>query len=92
MSCGIKSDQNDLKGVLGDECQDYDEVALTNGWPLQGPDRSEGFEELRNTEKSTHPMAFPSLRHSGVIYKLNHGDLKVTRGGTGHAENDMIYT
>ena len=37
-------------------------------------------------------MVFHSLRHSSTTYKLklNHGDLKVTQGDTGHAEIDMI--
>jgi integrase len=38
------------------------------------------------------PVAFHALRHSSTTYKLhlNHGDLKTTLGGMGHAQMDMI--
>ena len=73
-----KKSQEELKGFLGDEYQDFDlVVALPNGRPC----------ENRIIEKE-----FSLLRHSSTTYKLklNHGDLKATQGDTGHAEIDMI--
>ena len=87
-----KASQDELRGFLGDEYQDYDlVVALPNGRPCEDRIILKEFEKLR--EKAGLPrVVFHSLRHSSTTYKLklNHGDLKATQGDTGHAENDMI--
>ena len=87
-----KTAQDELRGFLGDEYQDYDlVVALPNGRPCEDRIILKEFEKLR--EKAGLPrVVFHSLRHSSTTYKLklNHGDLKATQGDTGHAEIDMI--
>ena len=87
-----KNAQDELRGFLGDEYQDYDlVVALPNGRPCEDRIILKEFEKLR--EKAGLPrVVFHSLRHSSTTYKLklNHGDLKATQGDTGHAEIDMI--
>ena len=87
-----KKSQDELKGFLGDEYQDFDlVVALPNGRPCEDRIILKSFEKLR--EKAGLPkVVFHSLRHSSTTYKLklNHGDLKATQGDTGHAEIDMI--
>ena len=87
-----KASQDELRGFLGDEYQDYDlVVALPNGRPCEDRIILKEFEKLR--EKAGLPrVVFHSLRHSSTTYKLklNHGDLKATQGDTGHAEIDMI--
>ena len=87
-----KKSQDELKGFLGDEYQDFDlVVALANGRPCEDRIILKSFEKLR--EKAGLPkVVFHSLRHSSTTYKLklNHGDLKATQGDTGHAQIDMI--
>ena len=87
-----KASQDELRGFLGDEYQDYDlVVALPNGRPCEDRIILKEFEKLR--EKAGLPrVVFHSLRHSSTTYKLklNHGDLKATQGDTGHAQIDMI--
>lgn len=87
-----KKSQDELRGFLGDEYQDFDlVVALPNGRPCEDRIILKEFEKLR--EKAGLPrVVFHSLRHSSTTYKLklNHGDLKATQGDTGHAEIDMI--
>ena len=84
--------QNELKGFLGGEYQDFDlVVALPNGRPCEARIINKEFVLLK--EKAGLPnVVFHSLRHSSTTYKLklNHGDLKATQGDTGHAEIDMI--
>ena len=80
-----KKAQDELRGFLGDEYQDYDlVVALPNGRPCEDRIILKEFEKLR--EKAGLPrVVFHSLRHSSTTYKLklNHGDLKATQGDTG---------
>ena len=87
-----KSSQDELRGFLGDEYQDYNLViALPNGRPCDERLIHKAFAELK--ERAELPnVVFHSLRHSSTTYKLklNHGDLKATQGDTGHAEIDMI--
>ncbi len=87
-----KKAQDELRGFLGDEYQDYDQVvALPNGRPCEDRIILKEFQKLR--EDAGLPRGvFHSLRHSSTTYKLklNHGDLKATQGDTGHAEIDMI--
>ena len=87
-----KTSQEELKSFLGDEYQDFDlVVALPNGRPCENRIIEKEFSLLK--QKAGLPnVVFHSLRHSSTTYKLklNHGDLKVTQGDTGHAEIDMI--
>lgn len=87
-----KKSQEELKSFLGDEYQDFDlVVALPNGRPCENRIIEKEFSLLK--QKAELPnVVFHSLRHSSTTYKLklNHGDLKVTQGDTGHAEIDMI--
>ena len=87
-----KTSQEELKSFLGDEYQDFDlVVALPNGRPCENRIIEKEFSLLK--QKAGPPnVVFHSLRHSSTTYKLklNHGDLKVTQGDTGHAEIDMI--
>lgn len=87
-----KKAQEELKGFLGDEYQDFDlVVALPNGRPCENRIIEKEFSLLK--QKAGLPnVVFHSLRHSSTTYKLklNHGDLKATQGDTGHAEIDMI--
>jgi integrase len=87
-----KKSQEELKSFLGDEYQDFDlVVALPNGRPCENRIIEKEFSLLK--QKAGLPnVVFHSLRHSSTTYKLklNHGDLKVTQGDTGHAEIDMI--
>lgn len=87
-----KTSQEELKSFLGDEYQDFDlVVALPNGRPCENRIIEKEFSLLK--QKAGLPnVVFHSLRHSSTTYKLklNHGDLKVTHGDTGHAEIDMI--
>lgn len=87
-----KKSQDELKGFLGDEYQDFDlVVALPNGRPCENRIIEKEFSLLK--QKAGLPnVVFHSLRHSSTTYKLklNHGDLKATQGDTGHAEIDMI--
>ena len=87
-----KSAQDELRGFLGDEYQEFNlVVALPNGRPCEDRIILKEFEKLR--EKAGLPrVVFHSLRHSSTTYKLklNHGDLKATQGDTGHAQIDMI--
>lgn len=87
-----KKSQEELKGFLGDEYQDFDlVVALPNGRPCENRIIEKEFSLLK--QKAELPnVVFHSLRHSSTTYKLklNHGDLKATQGDTGHAEIDMI--
>ena len=87
-----RKSQNELKGFLGDEYQDFDlVVALSNGRPCEGRIIHKEFAALKESAKLPN-VVFHSLRHSSTTYKLklNHGDLKATQGDTGHAEIDMI--
>ena len=87
-----KKSQEELKSFLGDEYQDFDlVVALPNGRPCENRIIEKEFSLLK--QKAGLPnVVFHSLRHSSTTYKLklNHGDLKVTQGDTGHAGIDMI--
>ena len=87
-----KTSHEELKSFLGDEYQDFDlVVALPNGRPCENRIIEKEFSLLK--QKAGLPnVVFHSLRHSSTTYKLklNHGDLKVTQGDTGHAEIDMI--
>lgn len=87
-----KTSQEELKSFLGDEYQNFDlVVALPNGRPCENRIIEKEFSLLK--QKAGLPnVVFHSLRHSSTTYKLklNHGDLKVTQGDTGHAEIDMI--
>ena len=87
-----KTSQEELKSFLGDEYQDFDlVVALPNGRPCENRIIEKELSLLK--QKAGLPnVVFHSLRHSSTTYKLklNHGDLKVTQGDTGHAEIDMI--
>ena len=87
-----KTSQEELKSFLGDEYQDFDlVVALPNGRPCENRIIEKEFSLLK--QKAGLPnVVFHSLKHSSTTYKLklNHGDLKVTQGDTGHAEIDMI--
>ena len=87
-----KTSQEELKSFLGDEYQDFDlVVALPNGRPCENRIIEKEFSLLK--QKAGLPnVVFHSLRHSSTTYKLklNHGDLKVPQGDTGHAEIDMI--
>lgn len=87
-----KTSQEELKSFLGDEYQDFDlVVALPNGRPCENRIIEKEFSLLK--QKAGLPnVVFHSLRHSSTTYKLklNHGDLKVTQGDTGHAEIDII--
>lgn len=75
-----------------EEYQDFNlVVALPNGRPCENRIIEKEFLLLK--ERAGLPnVVFHSLRHSSTTYKLklNHGDLKATRGDTGHAEIDMI--
>ena len=87
-----KKSQDELKGFLGDEYQDFDlVVAQDNGRPCENRIINKEFEKLREST-GLPKVVFHSLRHSSTTYKLklNHGDLKATQGDTGHAETDMI--
>ena len=87
-----KKTQDELKGFLGDEYQDFDlVVAQDNGRPCENRIINKEFEKLREST-GLPKVVFHSLRHSSTTYKLklNHGDLKATQGDTGHAETDMI--
>lgn len=87
-----KKSQDELKGFLGDEYQDFDlVVALPNGRPCENRIIEKEFSLLKERAKLPN-VVFHSLRHSSTTYKLklNHGDLKATQGDTGHAEIDMI--
>ncbi|MBE6935098.1 MAG: site-specific integrase [Ruminococcaceae bacterium] len=87
-----KASQEELKGFLGDEYQDFNlVVALTNGRPCEDRIILKEFAKLRE-DAGLPKVVFHSLRHSSTTYKLklNHGDLKATQGDTGHAEIDMI--
>lgn len=71
-----KQAQNELKGFLGNEYQDFDlVVALPNGRPCENRIIEKEFSLLK--EKAGLPnVVFHSLRHSSTTYKLklNHGD------------------
>lgn len=87
-----KKAQDELKGFLGDEYQDFDlVVALPNGRPCENRIIEKEFLKLKE-DLGLPRVVFHSLRHSSTTYKLklNHGDLKATQGDTGHAEIDMI--
>lgn len=87
-----KKAQDELKGFLGNEYNDYDlVVALPNGRPCEGRIIHKEFAALKEAAKLPN-VVFHSLRHSSTTYKLklNHGDLKATQGDTGHAEIDII--
>lgn len=87
-----KKSQDELKGFLGDEYQDFDlVVALPNGRPCEDRIILKEFAKLRE-DAGLPKVVFHSLRHSSTTYKLklNHSDLKATQGDTGHAEIDMI--
>lgn len=87
-----KTSQDELKGFLGEEYQDFNLViALPNGRPCEERLIHNAFKELKERTRLPN-VVFHSLRHSSTTYKLklNHGDLKATQGDTGHAEIDMI--
>ena len=87
-----KRSQDELKGFLGDEYQDFNlVVALDNGRPCEDRLILRAFERLRE-DAGLPRVVFHSLRHSSTTYKLklNHGDLKATQGDTGHAQIGMI--
>ena len=87
-----KKSQEELKGFLGDEYQDFDlVVALPNARPCENRIIEKEFLLLK--QKAGLPnVVFHSLKHFSTTYKLilNHGDLKTTQGDTDHAEIDMI--
>lgn len=90
--CEWKKSQDEIKGFLGNEYQDYNlVVTLPNGRPCEERIIMKEFAKLRE-EAGLPRVVFHSLRHSSTTYKLklNHGDLKATQGDTGHAEIDMI--
>ena len=87
-----KKSQDELKGFLGEEYQDFNLViALPNGRPCENRIIEKEFSLLKQRAGLPN-VVFHSLRHSSTTYKLklNHGDLKATQGDTGHAEIDMI--
>lgn len=87
-----KSAQDELRGFLGDEYQEFNlVVALPNDWPCEDRIILKEFSKLQE-EAGLPRVVFHSLRYSSTTYKLklNHGDLKATQGDTGHAEIDMI--
>jgi hypothetical protein len=87
-----KKAQEGMKTLLGEEYTDNNlVVALPNGRPCEERIVVEAFHNLR--AKCGLPyVAFHSLRHSSTTYKLklNKGDIKATRGDTGHSQADMI--
>lgn len=90
--CEWKKAQDEIKGFLGNEYQDYNlVVTLPNGRPCEERIIMKEFAKLRE-DAGLPRVVFHSLRHSSTTYKLklNHGDLKATQGDTGHAEIDMI--
>ena len=87
-----KSQQDEMKEILGDEYMDYNLVmASTFGLPL-------GDGAIRNPlnklieEYNLPPVVFHSLRHTSVTYKLklNGGDIKAVQGDSGHAQVNMV--
>lgn len=77
---------------MGEEYTDYNlVVAQANGRPCENRILEEAFLELKQRAGLPN-VVFHSLRHSSTTYKLklNHGDLKVTQGDTGHAQIEMI--
>ncbi|WP_330570835.1 hypothetical protein [Extibacter muris] len=91
--CEWKKSQEELKGFLGNEYQDFDlVVALPNCIPCENRIIEKEFYLLK--QKAGLPnVVFYSLRHSSTTYKLNKAQprrSKATQGDTGHAEIDMI--
>ena len=87
-----KKSQDELRGFLGDEYQEFNlVVAQANGRPCEDRIILKEFAKLRE-DAGLPKVVFHSLRHSSTTYKLklNHGDLKATQGDTGHAQVDMI--
>jgi len=70
-----KKSQDELKGFLGEEYQDFEKEFLLLKQRAELPNVV--FHSLRHSS-TTYKL------------KLNHGDLKATQGDTGHAEIDMI--
>ena len=66
-----KKSQDELKGFLGDEYQDFDlVVALPNGRPCEDRIILKEFAKLRE-DAGLPKVVFHSLRHSSTTYKLS---------------------
>ena len=87
-----KVEQDEMKGILGDEYMDYNLVmASTFGLPL-GDGAIRGPLKKLIEDYNLPPVVFHSFRHSSVTYKLklNGGDIKAVQGDSGHAQVNMV--
>ncbi|WP_455291790.1 hypothetical protein [Carnobacterium gallinarum] len=65
-----KKSQEEIKGFLGDEYQDYNlVVALANGRPCENRVLEKSFLKLKQDAELPN-VVFHSLRHSSTTYKL----------------------
>ena len=87
-----RDNQNEIKGVLGEEYQDYGLVMATSyGLPASGSYLRKGLKKIID-EHNLPPVVFHSLRHTSVTYKLklNGGDIKAVQGDSGHSQVNII--
>jgi integrase len=88
----LKKEQEELKGILGDEYQDFDLViAHSSGRPIEGGQISETLRQLIE-ENGLPKVEFHSLRHLSTTVKLiiSKGDVKTVQGETGHSQAKMV--
>ncbi len=88
----IKKEQDELKGILGSEYQDYNLVmATTFGLPIGDSYLRDQMQKVID-EQGLPDVVFHSLRHTSVTYKLklSGGDIKAVQGDSGHAQADMV--
>ena len=87
-----KSDQDEIKEIMGNEYNDYNMVfAGDNGRPIEGSQINRLMTALIRNNNLPH-VVFHSIRHTSVTYKLklNGGDVKSVQGDSGHSQSSMV--
>ena len=88
----MKTEQDELKEILGQEYHDYSLVLATPyGMPVGDAVIRKKFREFIK-EQDLPEVVFHSLRHTSVTYKLklNGGDIKAVQGDSGHSQVSMV--
>ena len=87
-----KMEQDTAIEAIGNEYADFNLVIATPvGLPCESAQIRKALKNLIE-ENNLPPVAFHSLRHSSITYKLklNQGDIKSVQGDSGHAQASMV--
>ncbi|MCC6095720.1 MAG: site-specific integrase [Eubacterium sp.] len=87
-----KARQEEAKGILGSDYQDYNLVFASDyGTPVESNKIREQLNRLIK-DNDLPPVVFHSMRHASITYKLklSGGDIKSVQGDSGHAQAKMV--